>query len=103
MVTSFSSKSELALNLSTDGRYVTFMGYKAAAPRPRPRPRPACRSGCSTGPPRPGTWRTRCRVASTSGNPTRCAATRPGSTADRAGPGCPGRRPPTACATSPGG
>src|ERR1017187_2966506 len=27
MVTSFSSKSELALNLSTDGRYVTFMGY----------------------------------------------------------------------------
>ena len=31
MVTSFSSKSELALNLSTDGRYVTFMGYNAAA------------------------------------------------------------------------
>ncbi len=29
MVTSFSSKSELALNLSTDGRYVTFMGYVA--------------------------------------------------------------------------
>jgi hypothetical protein len=29
MVTSFSSKSELALNLSTDGRYVTFMGYLA--------------------------------------------------------------------------
>jgi hypothetical protein len=29
MVTSFSSKSELALNLSTDGRYVTFMGYAA--------------------------------------------------------------------------
>ena len=29
MVTSFSSKSELALNLSTDGRYVTFMGYQA--------------------------------------------------------------------------
>ncbi|HEX4256489.1 MAG TPA: hypothetical protein VH089_15445 [Streptosporangiaceae bacterium] len=29
-VTSFSSKSELALNLSTDGRYVTFMGYDAA-------------------------------------------------------------------------
>jgi hypothetical protein len=29
MVTSFSSKSELALNLSTDGRYVTFMGYNA--------------------------------------------------------------------------
>jgi hypothetical protein len=28
-VTSFSSKSELALNLSTDGRYVTFMGYVA--------------------------------------------------------------------------
>jgi hypothetical protein len=27
MVTSFSSKSELALNLSTSGRYVTFMGY----------------------------------------------------------------------------
>lgn len=27
MVTSFSSKSELALNLSTQGRYVTFMGY----------------------------------------------------------------------------
>ncbi len=27
MVTSFSSKSELALNLSTGGRYVTFMGY----------------------------------------------------------------------------
>ncbi len=27
MVTSFSSKSELALNLSTDGRVVTFMGY----------------------------------------------------------------------------
>ena len=26
-VTSFSSKSELALNLSTDGRYITFMGY----------------------------------------------------------------------------
>jgi len=29
MVTSFSSKSELALNLSTDGRVVTFMGYFA--------------------------------------------------------------------------
>ncbi len=29
MVTSFSSKSELALNLSTDGRDVTFMGYLA--------------------------------------------------------------------------
>jgi hypothetical protein len=29
MVTSFSSKSELALNLSNDGRYVTFMGYVA--------------------------------------------------------------------------
>jgi hypothetical protein len=30
MVTSFSSKSELALNLSTDGKFVTFMGYDAA-------------------------------------------------------------------------
>jgi len=30
MVTSFSSKSELALNLSPDGKYVTFMGYVAA-------------------------------------------------------------------------
>lgn len=30
MVTSFSSKSELALNLSTDGRYLTFMGYVSA-------------------------------------------------------------------------
>ena len=29
LVTSFSSKSELALNLSTDGAYVTFMGYLA--------------------------------------------------------------------------
>jgi hypothetical protein len=29
MVTSFSSKSELALNLSTDRRFVTFMGYLA--------------------------------------------------------------------------
>ena len=29
MVTSFSSKSELALNLSTDGKYLTFMGYVA--------------------------------------------------------------------------
>ena len=29
IVTSFSSKSELALNLSTGGRYVTFMGYLA--------------------------------------------------------------------------
>lgn len=29
MVTSFSSKSELALNLSTDGQYLTFMGYVA--------------------------------------------------------------------------
>jgi hypothetical protein len=29
MVTSFSSKSELALNLSTDGRLLTFMGYQA--------------------------------------------------------------------------
>ena len=27
MVSSFSSKSELALNVSTDGQYVTFMGY----------------------------------------------------------------------------
>ena len=27
MVSSFSSKSELALNLSTDGQYLTFMGY----------------------------------------------------------------------------
>jgi hypothetical protein len=30
IVTSFSSKSELALNLSTNGQDVTFMGYKAA-------------------------------------------------------------------------
>ena len=30
MVTSFSSKSELALNLSTDGSYLTFMGYLSA-------------------------------------------------------------------------
>ena len=29
LVTSFSSKSELSLNLSTQGRYVTFMGYLA--------------------------------------------------------------------------
>jgi hypothetical protein len=29
MVTSFSSKSELALNLSTDGNFLTFMGYLA--------------------------------------------------------------------------
>jgi hypothetical protein len=29
MVTSFSSKSEIGLNLSTSGRYVTFMGYVA--------------------------------------------------------------------------
>ncbi len=29
LVTSFSSKSELALNLSTSGRYLTFMGYVA--------------------------------------------------------------------------
>ena len=29
MVTSFSSKSEIALNLSTDDNYVTFMGYTA--------------------------------------------------------------------------
>jgi hypothetical protein len=29
LVTSFSSKSELALNLSPDGRYVSFMGYVA--------------------------------------------------------------------------
>jgi hypothetical protein len=29
MVTSFSSKSELALNLSTDGQDITFMGYLA--------------------------------------------------------------------------
>ena len=29
LVTSFSSKSELALNLSTDGKFLTFMGYVA--------------------------------------------------------------------------
>ena len=29
LVTSFSSKSEIALNQSTDGNYVTFMGYVA--------------------------------------------------------------------------
>ena len=29
MVTSFPSKSEIALNLSTDGQYLTFMGYLA--------------------------------------------------------------------------
>ena len=29
MVTSFSSKSELAMNLSTDGRFLTFVGYNA--------------------------------------------------------------------------
>jgi hypothetical protein len=29
LVTSFSSKSEIALNLSTDGRFITFMGYAA--------------------------------------------------------------------------
>ncbi|HEY1545609.1 MAG TPA: hypothetical protein VGG01_24670 [Xanthobacteraceae bacterium] len=31
MVTSFSSKSEIALNLSTDGQFVSFMGYLAPA------------------------------------------------------------------------
>jgi hypothetical protein len=31
LVTSFSSKSELALNLSTSGRQITFMGYAAPA------------------------------------------------------------------------
>jgi hypothetical protein len=31
LVTSFSSKSEIALNLSTDGQYLTFMGYVAGA------------------------------------------------------------------------
>jgi hypothetical protein len=36
LVTSFSSKSELALNLSTTGRSITFMGYVA-------RPRWTCR------------------------------------------------------------
>ena len=30
MVTSFSSKSEIALNLSLDGSYLTFMGYSAS-------------------------------------------------------------------------
>jgi hypothetical protein len=30
LVTSFSSKSELALNLSTDGHRITFMDYVAA-------------------------------------------------------------------------
>jgi len=30
LVTSFPSKSELALNLSTDGRFITFVGYVAA-------------------------------------------------------------------------
>ncbi len=30
-VTSFPSKSELALNVSTDGNAITFMGYQAAA------------------------------------------------------------------------
>ena len=35
MVTSFSSKSELALNLSTDGQYLTFMGYVAPDRRHR--------------------------------------------------------------------
>ena len=29
LVTSFSSKSELALNLSTNGQDITFMGYQA--------------------------------------------------------------------------
>src|SRR5262249_3102285 len=29
LATSFSSKSELALNLSTSGRYLTFMGYQS--------------------------------------------------------------------------
>jgi hypothetical protein len=33
LVTSFSSKSELALNLSTDKRYLTFMGYVAPVDR----------------------------------------------------------------------
>ena len=31
LITSFSSKSELALNVSTDGNYLTFMGYEAPA------------------------------------------------------------------------
>jgi len=31
LVTSFSSKSEIGLHLSTDGRYLTFMGYVAPA------------------------------------------------------------------------
>lgn len=31
LVSSFSSKSEMALHLSTDGRYLTFMGYVAPA------------------------------------------------------------------------
>jgi hypothetical protein len=33
MVISFSSKSELALNLSTSGRDLTFMGYLGPAQR----------------------------------------------------------------------
>ena len=42
-VTSFSSKSEMALNLSTNGRDLTFMGYVARRTRwtpPTPTPRP---------------------------------------------------------------
>ena len=57
MVSSFSSKSELALNLSADKQSVTFMGYLAAVdtmPEPGPtrpplsKPRPDCRSGSLT-------------------------------------------------------
>lgn len=37
VVTSFSSKSELALNQSTNGQYVTFMGYATQPNMPRTR------------------------------------------------------------------
>jgi hypothetical protein len=62
LVTSFSSKSELALNLSTSGREITFMGYVApkdgldisnsktpAAPDPT-NPRPGSRGPVSADP-----------------------------------------------------
>jgi hypothetical protein len=110
LVTSFSSKSELALNLSPDGRTLSFMGYVAKPDQvdvsnsntpgvvdpTNPVPGSFYRAVAQLS----GSWPTPFGRAWTWANRTPSAATRPGPTPR---PGCRGRRPPTGCATSPAG
>jgi hypothetical protein len=86
MVTSFSSKSELALNLSPDGKYVTFMGYVAApAPSMSRTPTRRARSTRRTRSPPPSTERSASSTPAATCRPSRPTPT-PATTGARRSP-----------------